>query len=127
MRTGVTDDVIRVLLRGSCSAPLNDLEETSDAWHLFTFSILKHQPSFNNGWTWALRPESRFYKRWFDFPEMGMRGWAIIFRIFDPVGEPDQVYEHFPGWVPQERESDADRWIDFLNAEIRARFGTAPS
>jgi hypothetical protein len=63
------------------------------------------------------------YKRWFDFPDLGKKGWAIILRVWDADSNPTYpgVYEKFPGWVPPEREEEADQWITFLNAEIRAR------
>lgn len=114
----ITDDTIRLLLD---SKQIENLREDPDSWRLGTFGILKRQPSFNNGWTFPLQATSRFYKRWFDLPDLGARGWVIIFRIFDPVGEPTEPYEQFPGWVPPERGGDADRWIEFLNAQIRAR------
>jgi len=123
--TGITDDVIRSLLRTTRSRPLEGLHENADSWRLGTFGILKHQPCWNNGWTFDLLPEARFYKRWFELPDLGAKGWAIIFRIFDPAGEPTKNYEQFPGWVPPEREREADQWIALLNAEIRARLREA--
>lgn len=128
MIKAMTDEVLRTLLGGSRSQPLGELEESSDGWwHLFTFAISKSRAVYSDGWTHPLRPESRLYKRWFEFPDIGMRGWAIIFRIFDPTGEPEQMYETFPGWVPPDREKDADRWIEFLNAQIRDRISTSAS
>lgn len=117
----VTDEYIRTLLRSSAELhKLNELKEDDSAFRLRTFSILKRQPSYDNGWTWALRPTSRFYKRWFDLADIGVRGWAIVFRIHDP-DETYGVEELMAGWVPPEREHDADRWIAVLNAEVRDR------
>lgn len=125
MSYAATDDNIRTLLGVSRSRPIAQLKETDDQWKLDTFSILKYGAQFSNGWGHSLRPESRFYKRWFEFPDIGARGWAIIFRVFDPVGEPQAKYEYFPGWVPPEREAEADEWISFLNARIKDRLREA--
>ena len=105
--------------------PLARLEQNDDAWMLGTLGIDKHQPVYSDGWGHGLHPESRFYKRWFEFPDIGARGWAIILRIWDPVGEPTGRYETFPGWVPPERAAEADAWIAFLNDQIKARFREA--
>jgi hypothetical protein len=111
----VTDEYIRTLLRSSADIyKLKELKEDDSAFRLRTFSIAKHQPTYSNGWTFHLRPTSRFYKRWFDLPDIGVRGWAIVFRIHDPE-------EIMAGWVTPEREHDADQWIAVLNAEIRDR------
>jgi hypothetical protein len=117
----VTDERIRSLLRGAPDIrQLTNLKEDDEAFRLLTFSIKKHQPKYSNGWSSDLRPTSRFYKRWFDLPDIGVRGWAVIFRIHDPDGTPG-TYELMPGWVPPEGERDADRWIEVLNGEIRDR------
>lgn len=123
----MTDETLKILLQGSNARPLEALEESDGQWHLNTFSILKHRPSFHTGFGYALRSESCFYKRWFDFPDIGKRGWALMFHAYDPP--PDQASalgtEHFPGWVPPERVRDADTWIDFLNGQVRARLTEA--
>jgi hypothetical protein len=118
----VTDKTLRILLGGSRAAPLEKLEESRAAWHLGTFSILKHQASYHNGFGYALHPESCFYKRWFNFPDLEKSGWAVLFHASDPDpgSDPDDS-EQFPGWVPAERVGDADIWIEFLNGEVRAR------
>jgi hypothetical protein len=103
------------MLGGSRNTPLTELEEDDGWWRFRTFAIATFRPAYNNGWTFSLRPESRLYKRWFDFPDMGLRGWAII---FDP-GYNDVL---FPGWVPPEGEQEAERWIEFLNALIGSFF-----
>jgi hypothetical protein len=125
MSRTITDDVIKLLLGGGRRHAIAQLKENDDAWMLGTFGIKKHSAGYTDGWGHSLRPESRFYKRWFEFPEIGARGWAIIFRIFDPVGESEDRCESFPGWVPPDREAEADRWIEFLNAEIAARLREA--
>lgn len=121
MSYAITDDDIKCFLRVGRRRPIARLKETDDQWKLDTFSILKYGAQFSNGWGHSLRPESRFYKRWFEFPDIGARGWAIIFRVFDPIGEPTQNYEQYPGWVPPEREAEADEWIAFLNERIADR------
>lgn len=123
MTIAVTDDVIRMFVTSpKCREPVV-LGENDGAWYLGTLSISKHRPGYSDGWGHDLRPDSRFYKRWFDFPDLGKRGWAIIFRVFEPTGDVAQKYEYFPGWV--EREAEADEWIAFLNDQIQARLREA--
>ncbi len=112
----------RTLTIANCGA-IDGFRETSDEWCLDTFGIGKRRPYFRSGWSFDLFPESRFYRRWFDFPDLGAKGWAIILRVWDAGSPPNHadVYEKFPGWVPPERVQEADQWITFLNAEIRAR------
>jgi hypothetical protein len=117
----VTDDVIRVLYRSKQIDEDFELTELGSEWFLGTFSIDKHEACFRIGWTYPLQPASRLYGRWFELADLGLSGWAIIFRITDPIGEPTGTYEIFVGWVPAARRADADRWIDFLNSEIRNR------
>jgi hypothetical protein len=122
MTTEFDDDKLRRFLRGTRSAPLENLDESDDVWRLGTFSISKRRAVWNDGWTHDLRPESRLYKRWFDFPDEGKSGWAIIFRIFDPTNDGAKHYETFPGWVPPERGAEVDGWIELLNGAIAQRF-----
>lgn len=117
----VSDESIRSLLRGGPEIyKLDALREDDGAFRLRTLSIMKRTPCYSNGWTWDLQPTSRFYKRWFELSDIGVRGWAIVFRIHDP-GRAFKAEELMPGWVPPEREHDADRWITILNGEIRDR------
>jgi hypothetical protein len=123
MKTQFTEDKLRsFILRGTRPKPLEQLDENAWSVGLGTLSISRHRPSYSDGFGHSLRPESRFYKMWFDLGEDGIRGWAIIFRIFDPPDEQTKHFESFPGWVPPEREAEADAWIERLNAEIRDRF-----
>jgi hypothetical protein len=117
------DNELRETIQLLRETPLSGLSESEHEWHLETFSISKVRPSYRIGWSFALQPESRLYKRWFDLSDLGKNGWAIIFRVWDASSNPNYpgVYEKFPGWVPPEREKEADQWITFLNAEIRAR------
>jgi tetratricopeptide (TPR) repeat protein len=125
MTTEFDDDLLRIFLRGTRSEPLRTLQDLDGWLHLFTFSISRDRPVYSDGWTHDLRPESRLYKRWFDLPDTKKRGWAIIFRIFDPQEPGTKNFESIPGWVPPEREADADRWIRRLNDEIHARLTAA--
>lgn len=127
-RTEFTEDVLRsFILRGTRPAPLEELHENDGYVGLGTLEISKHRAGYSDGFGHSLRPESRFYKRWFDLGDDGIKGWAIIFRIFDPADEGAKLYEKFPGWVPPEREAEADQWIERLNAEIQARLANKPS
>jgi hypothetical protein len=119
MITEFDDDTLRMFLQGTRSEPLQSLREIDDRWLLGTFSIFKRRLSWNDGWTHSLRSESRLYKRRFEFADLAKSGWAIIFRIYDPEDEHARRFETFPGWVPLDREADADRWIEFLNRHIR--------
>jgi len=122
----VTDDTIRLLLGAKkLDGDFANLEDYKTEWSLGTFSISKLRPTYGIGWTLPLQPSSRLYKRWFEFNDLAVRGWAIIFRIADPVGPPTGKFEVFVGWVPSDRERDADRWIAFLNAEIHDRLVAA--
>ncbi|MBP6842766.1 MAG: hypothetical protein KA201_03455 [Kofleriaceae bacterium] len=118
-------------LRASISivraAPIGGFSEDAQKWILDGFGVFKSEPSYDIGYSFALWPESRMYKRWFDFPDLGKKGWAIILRVWD-AGSNERnpgVYEKFPGWVPPEREQEADLWIAFFNQEIRARLREA--
>lgn len=121
----VTDSVLRPIGdwdRGFLG-PIEGFKEYPDEWFLGFVGISKTRPEHRHGFGGHLFPESRFYKRWFDLPDLGRKGWLIIFRIWDRHSNPQHpgLYETFPGWVPPEREQEADHWIAFLNQEIRAR------
>lgn len=89
--------------------------------------ISKNYAGCKAGWHTDLLAESRFFKQWFDFPDINACGWAIIFRHLEPKPGPGPHSEYFAGWVPPEREADADRWIAFLNSEIQARLAGLPT
>lgn len=126
MSETVTDETIKTLLRGSRRAPLDGLHETGDAWSLgASVRIDKRYPLFSDGLERDLLPTSHFYKRWFELAEPGQRGWAIVFQVFPPGTLPRPKAEYFVGWVPPERGDEADRWIEFLNHEIRDRLQRA--
>lgn len=135
---GITDDKLRYMLRVAPYSPeyyrldkrggdaLREDDDHVALGALGTFKVAKHRAFFSivyREWN-PLRSSSRLYKRWFEYPELGdggVRGWAIIFRIYDPVGEPTEEYESFVGWASPEREKDADRWLDVLNTAISER------
>lgn len=118
----VTDEKLRLAL-WMISSPIDGLSEDEDGWHLALLEIHKRKPEYRTGYVCNLRPEARLYRRWFDFPDLEKRGWAIIFRGWDRDSDPQHpgAYETYRGWVPPEREKEADHWIAFLNQEIRAR------
>ncbi len=121
----VTEDVIRLYMDPP-EKPLTGLKDTGDAWGLAGGPcwINKRRASYSDGYHHNLRPESHFYKRAFHFPDLDARGLAIVFRLIDPV-DPNRLSEYFSGWVPPEREAEADQWIAFLNGEIKARLREA--
>lgn len=126
MTDAITDKAIRTLMRTVAADPIACLHETGDAWGFGqSLRIDKRWPQFTDGFNRNLRPESHFYKRRFDVADAGVQRCAIIFRVFVPVDPPAQRSEYFAGWVPLDRETDADQWITFLNAEIRDRLVTA--
>lgn len=95
-------------------------------WMSSRFSLAKHSAAFRRPFEkeWSqLHPDSRLYKRWFEYPdvgESGLRGWEILFRVGEPGAEPAKD-EEFVGWVNSDRGHDADMWIESLNAKIRER------
>ena len=113
---GITPDRIRTWLKLR-PAPLAGIRETTNE-RTFDGSprFDKRRPQFSTGFWTGLDERARFLKRWFDFPDLGKRGWSIIFQDFPPPG-PD--CEWFLGWVPPEREAEADGWIAFMNAETQ--------
>lgn len=124
MTDAITDKSLKTLLQ--IMDPIDRLHETGDAWGFGqSLRIDRRWAKYSDGFNWDLRPESHFYKRRFDFPDMGTKGCAIIFQAFPPIDPPAQRSEYFAGWVPLDREADADQWIAFLNAEIRDRLVTA--
>lgn len=126
MTEAVTDDRLRVLL-GIHRAPVERVEDTGDSWALGpSVRIHKRFATFSTGFGYDLLPWSRFYRRPFDFPDLGKRGSVIVFQFFPPGLLPWPTAEYFAGWVPPEREADADRWVAFLNDEIRARVAQKP-
>ena len=122
-----TDDTIRILMGGSLSKPCTGLHETGGHWGLGTSSvrISKRAPTFTAGFNWQLVPGSHFYMRWFDFADLARRGWAIIFQVHAPDEPGHKPAEYACAWVPPEMKADAERWLDFLNGEIRDRLAVA--
>lgn len=126
---GLSDEDIRRRVL-TYKEPLRGVEEPRYAWSLGTsFQISQVAAEYKAGWNYDLTPESRFMKRPFalDESEGGLRGVAIVFRAFEPRPGPGLASEHFIGWVPQEREAEADGWIAFLNDEIRDRLAGVQS
>jgi len=76
----------------------------------------KRWPHYRLGWSCHLADGACFLKRPFDFPDLGKRGWAMIFQNFQPPGEDCEI---LLGWVPPEREREVDDWIAFMNAETQ--------
>ncbi len=93
--------------------PLVGIKDTVGEWQLGTLGIAKTDPSFRSGWSFSLTPTAHFAKQWSDIDDR--RGWAVTFRSGGVNGD------FVAGWVPPEREAEADQWIAFLNAEIAAR------
>jgi hypothetical protein len=112
MSDHLTDQELRIEL-GMHSTPLGGIKDADHEWFLGLLSISKRHPSFRSGFSHPLHVESVFRKQWFDID--GRCGWAVIFdtRPIEPT--------YFAGWVPAEREVEVDKWIAFLNGEIRKR------
>jgi hypothetical protein len=100
--------------------PIEDLEENATGWSLGVISLSKSHPSFSYGFSGSLNHDSRFRKQPFTFTS-GAAGVALIFRRSDDGGKYGDAEEWFCGWVPLGREPEADRWIKFLNHELRWR------
>jgi hypothetical protein len=102
------------------SFPIDDLEENATGWSLGIISLSKAHPVFSYGFSGSLNHDSRFRKQSFTFAS-GAAAVALIFRRSDHAGKDGNAEEWFCGWVPPEREPEADRWIKFLNNELRWR------
>ena len=114
------DEDIKISL-GTHLTPLNGIEELGTEWNLGSLTIDKRRPAWRMGWGGRLTSASHLRKQRFDFANTNQRGWALIFRSFDRDAKTGLPEEFFVGWVPPEREADADRWIDFLNSQIKDR------
>lgn len=122
----LTNDKLRILLQGSGRNPMEFIRETAATYAFDSgLSISRKFAHFSDGFGSALRAESHFYKRAFDFPDLALKGYALVFQVYPPKGKPGQVAEYLAGWVPVDRETDVDGWVAFLNAEIRDRLLTA--
>ncbi len=121
----VTDEQIRgVYASKKLEGRWGDVRDGDAEWVLGTFSIHKHRPACRIGWGFDYGAEAYLFRRWFEFEDLGVKGWAIIFHHDDPSGE------IFVGWVPEDRRADADRWIDFINGvvyEALVRAGQTPT
>jgi hypothetical protein len=113
-----TNDDIRVELRLK-PRQLSGIEESEHEWFIGVIGISKHHSIFQCHYAHDLHASSQFYKQWFDLEER--RGWAILFRAFEPKPEPGQPDEYFAGWVSPERGAEVDQWLIFLNQEIANR------
>jgi hypothetical protein len=111
------ENTLRVDLR-ILDTPLVGLKDTAGEWKLGTRSFSKTEPYYRIGWGFGYGKGAHLYKQWFDF-EDGKRGWAIVFVSDGANGS------IFVGWVPPEREAEADQWITFLNAHIAERLAAA--
>lgn len=123
---GMTLDEIHERFRvGTIREPIDRLKEAESYWSFGSPSPVRfdrRRPAFSYGFGAQLDPRATLLKRRFDFPDLNRTGWAIIFQNSPPPGE---QCEWFLGWVPPEREGEADTWIAHLNAEIAARFREA--
>jgi hypothetical protein len=120
-----TDREVKVALETHRS-PLSGIEELGSEWRLGSLTVDKKRAAWRMGWGGNLTAASRLHKLAFHFPETNQTGHAVIFRSFDK-GDSGLPEEFFVGWVPAERESDADGWITFLNREIKDRLAGKPS
>jgi hypothetical protein len=117
MSAEYTDEQLRMVAFES--SPLVDIAESEAMFTLGSVSISRIDARFSVGFRSALHHDSRFRKQRFVFSS-GRRACAVIFRRWErgEQGEPD---EFLCGWVPEDREAEADQWIKFLNTELRWR------
>ena len=106
---GLTDNQMRIFLQGGDKHPMEFIKETAATYAFDSgLSISRKFAHFSDGFGSALRAESHFYKRAFDFPDLGVKGYALVFQVYRPMGQPGQVAEYLAGWVPLDRETDVD-------------------
>lgn len=114
----ITEDRIRLVALPSY--PIVELKETSTSWVLGAISLSKTYPGFSYGFGGTLNHDSRFRKQPFTFAT-GTPAIALIFRRCDVGAKTGLPEEWFCGWVPVDREREAERWVRFLNQELRWR------
>lgn len=112
MSQTLTESEMRTSLELS-PTPLARITEDEQEWQIGPLSLSKHHAHFRAGFGHALPKGAEFSKQQFNVG--GHSGWAIVFRS---MGTPPL---YFAGWVPPERETEADQWIGFLNDEIARR------
>jgi len=103
--------------------PLARIKETRSEWRLGSVTVDKRECQGGTGWRLGLTAESCFFK--FPATVEGKAVIGVVMRMWTP---PDgATIEYLAGWVPADREAEADNWIGFLNAEIAKRLaGRAP-
>jgi hypothetical protein len=117
MKGLLNDDTLKDLIL--VRRPIDALTETDQFWLAGTLRLMKRRPHFHYGFGGTLTNDSLFRKQRFHYPEASAEGFALILLGFiHPSGEPE---EFFAGWVPPEAEAEMDRWIAFLNRQIRLR------
>jgi len=96
------------------------MEEDEPHWRVGEILLSQEVPTFEIAGLEDFYPdEARFRKQNFDYPSESLRGAALIFHEGRRRG---RDVEYLVGWVPSDREPEAERWVAFLNAAMdRAR------
>jgi len=118
VQRSVADDDIRVMVK--LERPLDAVKDAANDWILGPMHVGKREASGGLGWRQRFHNTTRLRKQWFDFPDTGRRGWAVVYR-WDDDHRGEGPVEYLVGWVPPDRERDVDTWISFLNDEIQKR------
>ena len=103
---------------GTWPDPLDGIAQNERYWRIGLIEISKFDASFRVGFGAGLGPEARFYTRSFDVD--GRKGVAVLFAPSETASE------FLAGWVPPDREAEANEWVAFLNGEIRKVLEPAP-
>lgn len=122
----LTDDELRAALSVRHGMPMTAPRYDARTIHVgAAIKLSRTHPVFSAGVGDVLERGAHFYRRWFELPDLGMRGWAIILRVRPPDPWTSATCEHLAGWVEAERQQRADEWIRVLNDEIAARLTAA--
>ena len=93
---------------------IQGVQDIEGSWTIGVINVMKDLPKILYRHFFDIEPESKFYKLPFDYPDLGLKGFAVILHHRD-----QQPYEeYFAGWAPPEREADMDEWLSTMNDHI---------
>jgi hypothetical protein len=91
---------------------------TADSVYLGGVGLSDLHPTFHaGGFSGELSPDSRFLLKSLSGDPTAV---FVIFRQFDSSRYHASPEDHVAGWVPADHASDAQNWVDRMNAKIIA-------